>query len=131
MLQEMKIQLEYLNMPVYEMLYRMKSNEYFSKLKFLGECCTLVEAGYDFPKAWKRALENNPLYYMKEEKEKLLHLGTILGTSDQSNQIDIISIHSQHFEAFLKNAKITQQKYGNMSLIISALIGCMIFIIVI
>ena len=131
MLREMKMQLEYLNMPLCDMILQMKSREYFFSLGFLNECCNLIEIGTDFPKAWESAVINSSHYYKREETEKLLHLGTNLGRSNLSNQIDILNIHIGYFETFLKNAKIAQQKYGNMSLMASALLGCMFFIMVI
>ena len=130
MLQEMKINIEYLNMPVCEMIYKMKSKEYFARLDFLSECCEAIGEGYDFPEAWKNALENSN-YYKKEETDKLLHLGANLGTSDPENQINILNIHTDYFENYLKKAKSTQQKYGNMVLGIASLAGCMIFIMAI
>ena len=131
MLHEMKINIEYLNMPVCEMIYKMKSKDYFAKLEFLSECCKAVKEGRDFPEAWKTALEISNYYYKSEETDKLLHLGANLGTSDLENQIKILNIHTEYFENYLKKAKSTQQKYGNMIFGITSLAGCMIFIMAI
>ena len=131
MLKEMKIEIEYLNTPVCEMIYKMKSKEYFSRLGFLDVCCTAVGDGSDFPCAWSNAVKNCCHNYKREETDKLLHLGANLGTSNLENQINIIDIHIGYFENYLTKAKITQQKYGNTVLFVSMLTGCMIFIMVI
>ncbi len=130
LISEMKIQLEYLNMPVYEMIKQMKSKVYFGKLDFLNECCNLIESGFDFPIAWKKAITHSHCY-KRDETDKLLHLGENLGTSNLSNQINILNIHSEYFENFLIEAKAKQRKYGNISISVSALAGCMIFIMAI
>ena len=131
MLRDIKIQLQYLNMPLYEILSEMKSKSYFSEIVFIGECEKLIVSGEDFPDAWKKAISNNPQYYKRDEMYKLLHLGANLGSCNLENQLEIIDLHTEHFEFFLEKAKSKQQKYGNMTLLLSMLSGCMIFIMVI
>ena len=131
MLEELKIQLQYLNMPVYEMLNITGQKEYLSDLEYLSLCGSELKNGKDFPEAWKNSLEKYSQLYKREEKERLLQLGANLGTSNTESQINILTMQINCFDEFLQKAKNKLKKYGNMSTALGVLSGCMIFIIVI
>lgn len=127
MISEMKVRLKYLNMPVYDLISFISENKTIGKIDFLCRCSMLVSEGEDFPVAWKEALSCTS-QYRREEKDDLLQLGLNLGTSNTENQIELLSVHKQNFEIFLKNARAKEQKYGKMSITLSTLFGCMLFI---
>ncbi len=131
MIREMKIQLEYLNMPVYDILKEVKSKAYLSDLVFLENCSDMIKNGSDFPTAWKISIENTSLCYKRNEKDRLLHLGMNLGASNTESQLSILDMHSLYFDEFLSKAKAKKQKQGNLSVALAALMGCMIFILII
>ena len=131
MLRDIKIQLQYLNMPLYEILSEMKSKNYFREIIFINECDKFIVSGMDFPDAWKKSIITNSQYYKREEIHKLLHLGANLGSCNLENQLDIINLYIGYFDNFLEKAKSKQQKYGSMTLMLSMLLGCMIFLMVI
>ena len=127
MLSEMKVQLEYLNMPVFDMINKINKS---IDLDFLSECLDMISDGKDFPEAWKSSV-NHAICYKSEEKNELLQLGSNLGTSNRDNQIEIICMHKTAFEEFLNKAKTKEQKYGKLSITLGTLMGCMFFIMVI
>ena len=127
MLSEMKVQLEYLNMPVFDMINKINKS---TGLDFLSECIELISEGNDFPTAWETSV-NHAIYYKSAEKNELLQLGSNLGTSNRDNQIEIICMHKTAFEEFLIKAKTKEQKYGKLSITLGTLMGCMFFIMVI
>ena len=131
MLEEMKVLFKYLNMPVNEMLKRLSEKDYFTELSFLHKCCNDLMHGVDFPLAWKASLENSSHLYKSAETDKLLHLGQNLGASSTENQIKILDLQTEYFEEFLELAKSKYKKQGNTAIILSALTGCMIFIVII
>ena len=131
MLEDIKLQLQYLNLPLYEMLNQTSTKEYLSELDYLSRCCEKLKIGCDFPSAWKKSLQNTSQPYKTEEKERLLQLGLNLGKSDTESQINIINLQISCFEEFVSAAKIQNKKYGNMTTVLGALSGCMIFILVI
>ena len=131
MLEEMKILIEYLNMPIYEMLTSISGKEYLGQLNFIAICADEISKGVDFPKAWKYSLSLSCLQYKTQEKEKLLQLGENLGASNKENQVNILSLHSAYFCEYLQKAKDKRKKYGSMASIIGVLSGCMIFILII
>ncbi len=126
----MKIQLEYLNMPVYDMIKILCEKKSVDEIEFLHDCREMILQGYDFPYAWQTSVLN-AMYYKINEKDELLQLGSNLGTSNRENQIEILSMHKIAFESFIKNAKAKEEKYGKMSITLAALSGCMFFITVI
>ena len=131
MLEELKIQIQFLNMPVYEMLETTGKKEYLSNLDYLSVCCEEMKKGKDFPEAWKLSIVNTLQLYKREEKERLLQLGTNLGTSNTESQINIIDSQMVSFDEFLTKAKNSSMKYSNMATLLGVLSGCMIFIVLI
>lgn len=131
MLEEMKILLQYLNIPVYEMLIQISDKEYLKELDYVQECITVMNCGTDFPLAWKRSVLSANQLYKREEIDKLLQLGENLGTSDAENQMKILNMQTSYFETFLKSAEEQSQKYSTASITLSVLFGCMIFILII
>ncbi len=131
MLEEMKMLLRYLNIPIYEMLIQISEKSYLSELSYISACILLMSEGADFPVAWKNAVTSASPLYKREEIDKLLQLGENLGTSNIENQIRILDMQISCFTLFLQNAQELSKRYSTMAVTLSALIGCMIFILII
>ena len=131
MLEEMKIQLSYLNVPVYDLMMNLKDKDYFKELVYLRVCFEALKNGDDFPNAWKKSIETTFNLYKTQEKESLLQLGQNLGTSSIENQLQILNIQLEYFKDFLEISKSKYKKYGNTLTALGILSGCMIFILVI
>lgn len=129
MIEEMKIQLRYLNVPLYDMLKSMRKKEYLQKLSIIAESCDLIDKGSDFHTAWKYAVENTALPYKTDETDRLLHLGLNLGVSDAENQLRILALESEYFDQYISEAKLSEKKYGSLTTTLGILSGCMIFIL--
>lgn len=131
MLQEMEVQIEYLNLPLLALISEIGSRDYLRDLSFLSECRSSVNSGMDFPEAWEQAVKNSVLNYKREEKDKLLQLGANLGRTDTENQISLLNMHISNFREFLDIAKKQKLKYGSLSFNAGFLLGCMIFVMII
>lgn len=131
MLEEMKIQLNYLNVPIFDLLTNLSEKEYLKGLFYLKECHSDLEQGIDFPRAWKNSIENASHLYKTDEKERLLQLGCNLGASSTENQLNILDLQIVYFTEFLENAKNQSEKYGSTITALGVLSGCMVFILVI
>ncbi len=59
-------------------------------LPHLGVCCKSMEEGNPFPKAWSDSVKLAG--YTEEEKQILLQVGEILGSTDAQNQISTLSM---------------------------------------
>ncbi len=129
MIEEIKMQLNFLNLPVYEIMKSISKKDYLNKLVYIKDICNMIEEGKDFHFAWLTALENTYLPYKSEEIERLLHIGLNLGISDTENQLVMLSLNSEYFEEYIKIAKLQDKKYGNMTVTLGALSGCTLFIL--
>ena len=130
MISQIKIQLEYLNMPVCDIIRKLCTNNSVANIEFLSACDKLISSGVDFPVAWESSVVQ-ATNYKTDEKRELLQLGANLGTSNKENQIEIIHTHKKAFELFESKAKEKEQRYAKLSVALAALIGCMFFITVI
>ncbi|MGN0485616.1 MAG: stage III sporulation protein AB [Acutalibacteraceae bacterium] len=131
MIDQMKIRLEYLSLPINELVSDLASTQLGRELPFLLRCQESMTGGDDFPEAWQSALEKEALPYSAEEKEKLLQLGSNLGTSDLKGQLSLMEIYSDFFSEYTQIAKSKEKKYGNTAVVLGTLIGSMFFIILI
>ena len=129
MIEDMKIQLKFLNLPVYDILSNIANKDYLKKLTYIRDSCERLESGEDFRTAWQTAIKSTHLPYKREETEGLLHIGMNLGTSDTENQLSILSLNSGYFDECIAKAKLEEKKYGNLTATLGALAGCSIFIL--
>lgn len=129
MIEEIKMQLNFLNLPVYEIMKSISKKDYLNKLVYIKDICNMVEEGKDFHFAWLTAMENTYLPYKSEEIERLLHIGLNLGVSDTDNQISMLTLNSKYFDEYIVKAKQQDKKYGNLTMTLGALSGCTIFIL--
>lgn len=131
MIKQIKIETEYLKLPLYEMLLKLSSLESFNCLDFIADCCILIDKGEDFPDAWRSCINNTKLKYKRDEKEKLLLLGCSLGSTDIQGQISILNTYEAYFSDFAVTSKEKEKKYSNLCVALSVLFGSMMFIIII
>ena len=129
MIDEMKIQIEYLHLPLSELVTYLAKSEIYSPMSFLSDCKEQLKNGLDFPLAWNNSVNNSKCNFSSGEKEKLCELSKVLGTSDIKGQISILSLYSEAFEKFLLCAIETHKKYANLIIVCCAFLGCMIFVL--
>lgn len=131
MIDEMKIQIEYLHLPLSELVTYLANSEIYYSLSFLTECKIQLEKGRDFPLAWNFSVKNSKCNYSSGEKEKLCELSKVLGSSDVKGQISILKLYSETFEKFSLSAIETHRKYANLIIACFAFLGCTIFVLLI
>lgn len=131
MIEEMKILLQYLNMPLSEMFKSLDNKAHLKDLDFIGKCVSAMENGSDFPIAWKNSVFSTSVLYKTQEKERLLQLGLNLGAGDTESQLKILNVYSVYFQGFLEKAKQECKKNASTSAVLGFLSGFMIFILLI
>ncbi len=127
----MKIEIEFLQLPVYDLLCKISISGQYKDFDFISECCELVKRGTDFPAAWKTAVDNSSMKYKTQEKSKLLLLGENLGKSDLKGQLTHLDIYYSYFDEFAKQAKNKMKKYAGLTPTLGFLSGFMLFILLI
>ena len=131
MIEEIKLQIKFLNLPVYDILKNLSEKDHLKTLKFVEESCKLIDKSVDFHIAWQETLKRTSLPYKREEMDKLLHIGLNLGTSDSENQLSMLSLNSEYFDEYIRKAKLEEKKYGKLSTTLGILSGCSVFILLI
>ncbi|MCM1392734.1 MAG: stage III sporulation protein AB [Ruminococcus sp.] len=130
MLESMKLDFEYLALPLDEMIYKYSDSQPYLSINFIHECCRKLRSGLDFPSAWSGSVKTTSLY-TSEEKDKLLQLGSILGTSDCGGQISMLEMYIGYFNQFLKNARSKSENYSGMCVYLGVFCGIGMFVLLI
>lgn len=123
-----EIEIEYVSMPVFEILVKFQSSSGCRSLDFIKGCIDYCEKGEDFSVGWSRAVGASLLPMKKEEREKLISFGGLLGTSDAQGQRSILALFVRTFSLYRDKASEEYEKYGRMTVTVSVIIGMGIFI---
>lgn len=125
-----KIEIEYTCSSLPLIIEKFSSQDNFDCLDFLKLCQKKLHEGVDFPCAWKNSVLQSSSLYLKDEKDKLINLGQVLGTSDLNGQLSLLSMYSNYFDEFLTEAKKQKDKYSNMSVSLGVFVGLAVFVLV-
>lgn len=109
-----KIELQYRGDTLYVLLRKISELSVSKKLDYIKQCCENLEAGLDFPEAWKKAVKESSAPYTAEEKIKLISLAEHLGTTDVDSQSTILALYGEYFTAYLKKAHEVNEKYSKL-----------------
>ncbi|MBQ7861254.1 MAG: stage III sporulation protein AB [Clostridia bacterium] len=123
------LEIEFVSLPVYEILRKTACFEGCKELDFIGHCLSKMEGGEDFKSSWAAGVELSALPFKREEKEKLKSLGALIGTSDAEGQRAMLSLYGSYFSFFSDNARKECEKYGRTGISLSVLLGLGILIL--
>lgn len=130
LLEGIKMEMEYTQCPLDEIICKYAGVKPYSSINFIKECYHLLENGEDFPTAWSNSVKLSSLY-MSQEKEKLLQLGMLLGTSDSTGQVNMLEMYIEYFKQFLQKARKKSDSYSGVSVYIGVFCGFGMFILLI
>lgn len=125
------VEIDYISLPVTEILKKVRSNGACKKLDFIGICIDETEKGEDFDFAWSRAVDLSALPFTAEEQKKLISLGSLIGTSDVAGQRSILTLYSDTFREYHRKAEEIYTKYGKICIVVSGFLGMGIFVLMI
>lgn len=131
LIEQIKIEIEYLKLPLGDIIKKLSENPSTMALDYLSLCDTYVKKGLDFPDAWSLSLKSSSLNYKTEEKDKLLQLGKSIGCCDIKGQMSIFEIYLSYFNEFYLAASSKYKKYSGLFTGICTLLGGMLFIMLI
>lgn len=110
-------------------LNMFSSADSMKSLMFLN-CFSETGEHSDFRRIWKESISSFS-YYKSEEKEKMLQLGSFLGTTDTDSQISTIKLYLSYFVGYRDKAIEDYAKNGKMSSLLGMFIGASVFILLI
>ncbi len=128
---QVSLEIEFVNLPVFEILKKIESVKCCKSLDFIGFCLEKMKTGKDLFCSWSESVEQSSLPMKKEERDKLKNLGSMLGTSDAYGQRAILSLYKSYFSAYYDKALLEYEKYAKMCVTLSAVAGVGIFILII
>ncbi len=123
------LEIEFISLPVYEILRKILGFDSCKSLDFISFCLAEMENGEDFRASWIKGVDFSALPFRQEEKEKLKGLGSLIGTSDAEGQRNMLSLYGSYFSAYRNVAQKEYEKYGKTSITLSAVMGMGIFIL--
>ena len=127
-LESLKNEIVYTKLPVPAIIKKLSADKELGKLMYLSECSALLEKGEDFPEVWKKVFESVGVL-KKEEKDKLLSLGSLLGISDTYGQQAIISLYITYFQQYHSKAQLSLQKYGTTVPVLCFFVGSIFMVL--
>ena len=122
-------QIEYLNLPLFEILQKTACGNCCKSLDFIPLCLEKWEKGEDFSLCWESSVEASALPMKKEERQRLKNLSQLLGTSDAAGQKNVLTLYGSYFSAYHERAVSEYEKYGKMYITLSTVMGTGIFIL--
>lgn len=127
---EFSSQIRFQSLTISEIVGNINSNDSYSRLDFVGEIMKMLKSRYDIHNVWNEAVMKSDIL-CKEEKEILVSMGNMLGTSDISGQISALELHRKRLErVFSKAVREYEQKgrmYRSLGVLAGAAAGIMLF----
>lgn len=123
------VEIEFISLPLADIMKKIKEEKTCGKLDFIAPCIEYLYRGESFSSSWEKAVDKSLLPMRQEEKEKLLQLGYLLGTSDANGQKVILTLYSNYFTEFYNKAEADNERYGKLTVLLGAVLGMGLFIL--
>ena len=114
---------------VFMMCYELKNDSELNNLLFLNDLPERYESGSDFRSCWELSVKSQK--YDKDEERILLSLGSIIGKSDGSSQLDSISALKVSLLDIEKRRNEEYLRLGRLYRCLGFLFGLMVGILII
>lgn len=128
---QLEIYIEFLSLSLPQIVKEASKNVLYQDLDFIITCDSYLNGSLDFPQAWLMSVSESKLPFNKQEKEKLIQLFSVLGTSDIDGQKQMLSLYKGYFQQYCDEAAENQKKYGNLSVVCGVFMGCLLFVLLI
>lgn len=129
LLRSLEAEINFARSDIRKILNNFSNESSMRNLRFLNIFSDCNE-NTDFHLLWYDAVSSFP-FYKRDEKFKLLQLGSFLGTTDAVSQIKAINLYESFFDNYLKNAMADNDKYGKAASLFGMFFGASVFIIII
>lgn len=120
-------EIEFSGIDIVKILSSLSAGASVKSLQYLNKFTDFEMYG-DFHKEWYSSVASFP-YYKSEEKDKMLQLGSYLGTTDTKSQIATIRLYFTYFENYRDSAVKEYEKYGRVSSLFGLFTGASVFIL--
>lgn len=124
------LEIEFISLPVYEILQKITASESCRTLDFIRICLDKMDEGENFKNAWLYSVDSSSLPFKAEESEKLRSLASLIGASDSEGQKAMLTLYLSYFSAFCDKARREYEKYGKSVITLSTVTGMAVLILI-
>jgi len=132
MLKLMQTEIEYVNMPTYELLKNAYKRQELSDLFFLEDCLMKLDAGTPFDLCWQETVcRNKPPELEGDDIELILSFGNSLGTTDRDGQLKLCGMYEEMTVQKIGQAKEKIKTHASLYSKLGIICGLAVVIILI
>lgn len=133
LLQRIRVYLDYEKTPTKELILKLAASDSLKELVFIKQCSQELEYDMNFPKVWKKCLEDNQrtLALTKEDYQPLIQLSEVIGAYDAQAQSDEIAVIENLIKQMLEHANEESRTTGKLYRSLGVLGGIAIAVLVI
>ena len=132
MLRLMQTEIEYVNMPTYEMLKNASEREELSDLFFINDCLMLLDNGVAFDESWCKSVQKTkPPELESDDLQLMLSFGKSLGTTDREGQLSLCGMYEEMVIEKINQARVKAKTHASLYSKLGIICGVAIVIILI
>ncbi len=132
MLKLMQTEIEYVNMPTYEMLKNASGRQELSDLFFLNDCLMLLDNGNPFDESWSKSVQKTkPAELEGDDLRLILSFGNSLGTTDRDGQLNLCGMYEEMVVEKIHQARAKAKSHASLYSKLGIICGVAIVIILI
>ncbi len=113
MLSAIRSRLEFICIPVYDLLDALSDDRRLKNLEFIKICRSKCKEGEPFPSAWAVAVESSAArcHLSGPDIAMLCEFGQSIGTTDLNGQLAVCELYTGLFNERLEGYRTTKAKY--------------------
>lgn len=132
MLRLVQTEIEYVNMPTYEMIKNASERQELSDLFFINDCLMLLDNGSTFDESWsKSVLKTKPPELEGDDLQLILSFGKSLGTTDRDGQLNLCGMYEEMVVEKVHQAQTKAKSHAALYSKLGIICGVAIVIILI
>lgn len=132
MLRLMQTEIEYVNMPTYELLKNASQRQELSDMHFVADCLKLLDDGAPFYLSWEKAVNQQKFSELEGDDIRLiLSFGNSLGTTDRDGQLKLCGMYEEMMEQKIYQARAKMKTHASLYSKLGIICGAAVVIILI
>lgn len=132
MLKLMQTEIEYVNMPTYELLKNASQRQELSDMSFIKACIKRLDDGMSFDLSWEEAIKQENFSELESDDIQLiLSFGNSLGTTDRDGQLKLCGMYEEMTEQKIYQARAKMKTHASLYSKLGIICGAAVVIILI
>ena len=132
MLKLMQTEIEYVNMPTYDLLKNASQRQELSDVLFIKECLNNLDEGMSFDLSWEQAVNKMSFSELdSDDIQLILSFGNSLGTTDRDGQLKLCEMYEKMAEHKIQEARSRMKTHAALYSKLGIICGIAVVIILI